>query len=114
MRRKTLRRVAALSLAAVCFAVGAGSLEAGIPDSGGATYSQVAKAYSAALQGFVGGVSWAVTGIWFKAGAGMDPNGYRTRAGAGMDPNGVSTRAGAGMDPNGVSTRAGAGMDPNG
>ena len=114
MRRKTLRRVAALSLAAICFAVGAGSLEAGIPDSGGATFAQMAEAYSAAFQSFVGGVSWAVTGIWFKAGAGMDPNGLRTGAGGGLDPNGGSTRAGAGMDPNGWRTRAGAGMDPNG
>ncbi len=101
MQRKALCRVAALSLAAVCFAVGAGSLEAGMRDSGAATFGQVAEAYGGALQGFVGGASWAVTGIWFKAGAGMDPNGYRTRAGAGMDPNGYRTRAGAGMDPNG-------------
>ena len=114
MRRKTLRRVAALSLAAICFAVGAGSLEAGVPNSGGATFAQMAEAYGAAFQSFVGGVSWAVTGIWFKAGAGLDPNGYGTRAGAGLDPNGDSTRAGAGLDPNGYRTRAGAGLDPNG
>ena len=114
MQRKALRRVAALSLVAICFAVGAGSLEAGTPDSGGATFGQVAEAYSVALQSFLGGVSWAVTGIWFKAGAGLDPNGDLTRAGAGLDPNGNQTRAGAGLDPNGATTRAGAGLDPNG